>query len=196
MSDVLTKNNEWSWGYDVEQDKLTITVITTDQQRWTGCTVYGAEELRNDALRASNPFTEEDSKAYHNFYERLEDFVPNQSERSLIAINATAVRRFHKKLALTDGYFQANRKGGYPEVGEIVLVATVYKGPNGKSQEGNFLIVDVEDDNCYGMLISNESIMIDAENEMKPGRYAHISKDRTFSISAINTTLLQTLNIA
>jgi hypothetical protein len=196
MSESMIKNSNWSWKYCEKSKTLNVTVITNTGAQYEGSTDFAIQMLCNEAVKPHNPFTQEDVDSFLNFYERLSDIVPGDSDRMMWALKATAMRRFHKNHALADDWFQSTGKSRSHEEGEVVIIATEYRGVNGKAQEGNLLIVDADEASCYGILISNETLNLDGSFLMKAGSCVHISNDKTLSISCLNRTILQTLNIA
>ena len=192
----LSHYENWSWGYDAQLDHFSITVYTEDGTKYKGNTLYGSRVLSLDPMVRDIPSTNEDPKTFLNFLDSLSDVDENVQERTMIALNATALKHFHKKLKLNDYSFQQIKQRRAPEIGDIGVVATSFPGMGGKSQEGNMLVVDVDNDSCYGILISSTTLIIDAEHEMRTGSCVHLSNDRTISVSALNTSLIKTLNIA
>ncbi len=196
MATKLVDPATWNWFYDQTRDRLGVTVVTDDSMKWLGYTRYGAKLLSNEAIMSLKPFTSQDCNAFSNFYDRLSDMYASSGDRAWIALNAVAMKRFHKERVLVDECFQSVERKYPPEEGEVVVIATTYKGANGKAQEGTLLVVDVDSTSCYGILLNTTPVEVQENRVMNLCSCIRVSHNRVISMSALNSNLLQTLNIA
>ncbi len=201
------KFNEWEkfrWHYDARINRLCVTIVTNVGEA-RGATLLSKENLRPEALSV-NYFTRDDKEHYEEFMQRLSDFPFSYDDKCLIAYNAVATRRFHRIMAPVNGLYVDCGEGKAaraPDVGEVVVAVPRYLGADGRHTEDDFIVVEVDrkEKNCYLMKIKKEPtvIGIGVENRevfLKPGACVRLSFDHIVRISALNCSLIKTLNIA
>lgn len=197
----LVNPETWFWSYDQNTDRLKITVCVVEGASrvghyYDGPTWYQSchcEDL--EKVGDHLPFSAKDFENYENFMFCLSDFNQRAADKILMALNATAIARFHKQSALSDKYFRATEFTKPLSVGEVVLMAPSFQ-VGGRSQEANFMIIDAGEANCYAMLISNESVKLDANSTLNVGSIIRVSNNRAVPMRCITKELIQTLNIA
>ena len=110
-------HNEWErfkWQYNASIDRLCITVITTNGV-YNGSTLLSRSNLCDD-FPGECGFTRDDIACFKEFRESFSDFPFSDDEKCLLAYNAVATRRFHKKLNPVDHLFKSCGRGRAPEI--------------------------------------------------------------------------------
>lgn len=199
MSGVNVCNPQfWSWFYDQKSDRFGVTVVTDDGNKYQGFTAYKGKNLSNEAKKTHIPFTKRDVELYLNFYERFSDLNLTSAERLMCAINATAVNRFHIQLPVVSGWFQNVGCRKAPEIGEVVITASTFLNKEGKSQEGDFVVVETDDveQTCYALLINKNPLKVQKGIDLICGTYVRLEYNQLIHPSSVSTNLFKTLNIA
>ena len=204
MSQGLVIHNEWErfkWQYNANMDRLCITVITTNGV-YNGPTLLSRSNLCDD-FPGECGFTRDDIACFKEFRESFSDFPFSDDEKCLLAYNAVATRRFHKKLNPVDHLFKSCGRGRAPEIGEVVIAVPNYTRAGGRSSEGDFVVVENDKltNTCYLMQISNSPLLIgvdklNREVNLHTCSCIRLSYDYLIKISALNESLIKTLNIA
>lgn len=192
----LVSHDQWYWFYTKRDRYLNITVLTDDGVRHYGKTWYKDSFLLPEVV--SNPcirFSEKDYDDYVNFLDRIADLNFSHGMSTKIALYATGFKRFHRELAVVCEYFRTVPGRRMPEVGEVVIMATS-RLENGKSVEGNFIVVDHDEATCYCMLITSQLLLTDTSC-LNLGGCVRVPVDCVVRMSALsNKEVIQTLNIA
>lgn len=198
----LVNPERWLWGYDRQNDLLKIYFVarvrgTEDASFFSGPSWYGSKDCVGiTEIEGKIGFSKDDVEAFENYLYCLSDFNMDEKLKYLMALNATAISRFHKESPLSDRYFKCPDIKARPSQGEVVTLVTTHQ-VNGHNQEATFLIIDANEKDCYAMLISNEQVGLDnVGGYLNVGSIIRVSNSRTIPMRCLNKELIQTLNIA
>ena len=189
MSSVkLSSPTEWSWHFNNAKNRLYVTVKSITGDLYDGALPLGKDSLIPEVLHGVHSFTREDAEDYINFMYRLADFSFKSDEKTYLALNATALRRYGTPTANLDQCFTSlvpEAEAGTPEVGEVVIMYPGYssgKGENGR----NFQVIGVDKNtkDCYCMLIGKE-FCIKPGVQMNRGACVKVSPTKVATIGYI-----------
>ncbi len=189
MSSVkLSSPTEWSWHFNNAKNRLYVTVKSITGDLYDGALPLGKDSLIPEVLHGVHSFTREDAEDYINFMYRLADFSFRSDEKTYLALNATALRRYATAVANLDHCFTSlvpEAEAGTPEVGEVVIMYPGYS--NGKGENGrNFQVIGVDKNtkDCYCMLIGKE-FCIKPGVQMNRGACVKVSPTKVATIGYI-----------
>lgn len=192
LDDAIT----WKWTKNTDCNYVNITLMTKDQRAFKGTTHIQLNHIDFDNAREA-AFTEKDAFLYNEFKKSIGDFNYSEQDKLLMAIDATCLARFHKKLTVVDNYFKPVNKARKAIVGEVVSIVTVNQNSSNKCVSGNFLVVEKDDESqtCYLMLL-NKELQVGKGQYWKYSTLVKVGYDKIIPMSVINTELIKTLNIA
>ncbi len=189
MSSVkLSSPNEWSWHFNNAKNRLYVTVKSITGELYDGALPLGKDSLVPEVLQGVHSFTREDADDYLNFRYRLSDFSFRSDEKTYLALNATALRRYATTVAKLDQCFTSlvpESEVRAPEVGEVVILYPGYYNGNGENGR-NFQIIGVDKStkDCYCMLIGKE-FCIKPGVQMNRGACVKVSPTKVATMSYI-----------
>jgi hypothetical protein len=184
----LISPNEWYWHFNNAKNRLYVTVKTASGVMCEGALPLGKDLLIPEVLHGVHSFTREDIEDYVNFMYRLADFSFKSDEKTYLALNATALRRYGTPTANLDQCFTSlvpEAEAQTPEIGEVVIMYPGYssgKGENGR----NFQVIGVDKNtkDCYCMLIGKE-FCIKPGVQMNRGACVKVSPTKVATIGYI-----------
>ena len=189
MSSVkLSSPTEWSWHFNNAKNRLCVTVKSITGTMYDGALPLGKDLLIPEVLQGVHSFTREDAEDYVNFMYRLADFSFRPGEKTLLALNATALKRYGTAVANLDQCFTSlvpEAEAQTPEIGEVVIMYPGYssgKGENGR----NFQVIGVDKstNDCLCMLIGKE-FCIKPGVQMNRGACVKVSPTKVATIGYI-----------